>query len=80
MKFCPGEEMATDPVCGMFVPEDTDLTSVVDGQTYYFCSKTCQHKEGNILVCLSKEEASWNQVVYDYDWYRDAPPKSKSSF
>ena len=36
--------MPTDPVCGMFVPEDTDLTSVVDGQTYYFCSKTCQQK------------------------------------
>ena len=28
----------------MFVSEDTDLTSVVDGQTYYFCSKTCQQK------------------------------------
>ncbi len=36
--------MPTDPVCGMFVPEDTDLISVVDGQTYYFCSKTCQQK------------------------------------
>jgi Cu+-exporting ATPase len=28
----------------MFVPEDTDLKSVIDGQTYYFCSKTCQQK------------------------------------
>lgn len=36
--------MATDPVCGMFVPEDTDLVSVIDGQTFYFCSKTCQQK------------------------------------
>ncbi|MEM0156375.1 MAG: heavy metal translocating P-type ATPase [Thermoplasmataceae archaeon] len=36
--------MPTDPVCGMFVPEDTDLKSVIDGQTYYFCSKTCQQK------------------------------------
>lgn len=36
--------MPTDPVCGMFVPDDTDLTSVVDGQTYYFCSKGCQQK------------------------------------
>ncbi|MCL4315250.1 MAG: cadmium-translocating P-type ATPase [Candidatus Thermoplasmatota archaeon] len=36
--------MPTDPVCGMFVPEDTDLKSAVDGQTYYFCSKTCQQK------------------------------------
>ena len=36
--------MPTDPVCGMFVPEDSDLFSVIDGQTYYFCSKTCQEK------------------------------------
>jgi Cu2+-exporting ATPase/Cu+-exporting ATPase len=28
----------------MFVPEDTGLKSVIDGQTYYFCSKTCQQK------------------------------------
>lgn len=28
----------------MYVSEDTDLKSVIDGQTYYFCSKTCQQK------------------------------------
>ena len=39
--------MPTDPVCGMFVPEDTDLKSVIDGQTYYFCSKSCQQKYGS---------------------------------
>ena len=33
--------MPTDPVCGMFVPEDSDLFLEVDGQRYYFCSKTC---------------------------------------
>lgn len=36
--------MPTDPVCGMFVPEGGNLTSSIDGQTYYFCSKTCQQK------------------------------------
>ena len=36
--------MPTDPVCGMFVPESTDLFSDTDGQRYYFCSKTCLHK------------------------------------
>lgn len=36
--------MPTDPVCGMFVSEDSDLKSVIDGQTFYFCSKTCQLK------------------------------------
>ena len=33
--------MPTDPVCGMFVSEDSDLFLDVDGQRYYFCSKTC---------------------------------------
>lgn len=36
--------MPTDPVCGMFVPEETDLKAVIDGQTYYFCSKACMQK------------------------------------
>ncbi len=34
--------MATDPVCGMYVDERTSqLTAVVRGRTYYFCSETC---------------------------------------
>src|SRR5438094_7046454 len=37
----PTEAMATDPVCGMYVDEGTDLTAVVRGRKYYFCSETC---------------------------------------
>lgn len=33
--------MPTDPVCGMFVPETSDLFVEMDGTKYYFCSKTC---------------------------------------
>lgn len=33
--------MPTDPVCGMFVPETSDLFFDKDGERYYFCSKTC---------------------------------------
>lgn len=33
--------MPTDPVCGMFVPETSDLFVERDGEKYYFCSKTC---------------------------------------
>ncbi|MEM0135628.1 MAG: heavy metal translocating P-type ATPase [Thermoplasmatales archaeon] len=36
--------MPTDPVCGMYVPEEGSLTSTIDGQTYYFCSKNCMEK------------------------------------
>lgn len=34
--------MPTDPVCGMFVPDASNLVSEIDGQKFYFCSTTCQ--------------------------------------
>ena len=36
--------MPTDPVCGMYVPDDSSIYSVQDGQKYLFCSKECQYK------------------------------------
>src|SRR3989442_1555766 len=33
--------MATDPVCGMYVDEGTQLPAVVRGRKYSFCSETC---------------------------------------
>ncbi|PYB67885.1 cadmium-translocating P-type ATPase [Thermoplasma sp. Kam2015] len=36
--------MATDPICGMYVPETSDLYVDRDGTRYYFCSKTCMDK------------------------------------
>ena len=36
--------MPTDPVCGMYVPEDSSIYSVQDGQKYLFCSKECQYR------------------------------------
>lgn len=34
--------MARDPVCGMFVDEESAVwKTVVDGKTYYFCSEQC---------------------------------------
>ena len=36
--------MAIDPICGMQVDEETGLTSVVDGESYYFCCQNCQTK------------------------------------
>ncbi|MEM0139185.1 MAG: cation-translocating P-type ATPase [Ferroplasma sp.] len=36
--------MAVDPVCGMYVSEDTELYSDKDGKRYYFCSKGCKDK------------------------------------
>jgi P-type Cu+ transporter len=36
------EDMATDPVCGMFVEEKPDsIQHTVDGRKYYFCSTQC---------------------------------------
>jgi Cu+-exporting ATPase len=36
--------MATDPVCGMTVPEDTRFRHVHQGTTYLFCSEQCARK------------------------------------
>ena len=35
--------MATDPVCGMTVDENSaEATSTYKGKTYYFCSEDCK--------------------------------------
>ncbi|HYB44992.1 MAG TPA: heavy metal translocating P-type ATPase [Nitrososphaerales archaeon] len=36
-----GAENLKDPVCGMYVNEDTKLRADVRGTTYYFCSESC---------------------------------------
>ena len=34
---------ATDPVCGMtVVPNTTDITAEIDGETYFFCAEGCR--------------------------------------
>ncbi|MCL4348642.1 heavy metal translocating P-type ATPase [Ferroplasma acidiphilum] len=36
--------MAVDPVCGMYVSEDSKIYSDRDGTRYYFCSQGCKDK------------------------------------
>ncbi|QRF74972.1 putative copper-exporting P-type ATPase A [Thermoplasmatales archaeon] len=36
--------MPTDPVCGMYVPETSNIYTVVDGEKIYFCSKSCMQE------------------------------------
>lgn len=36
--------MPTDPICGMFVPESSDLHIDKEGQRFYFCSQGCMDK------------------------------------
>ncbi|MHB1708373.1 MAG: heavy metal translocating P-type ATPase [Thermoplasmataceae archaeon] len=36
--------MPTDPVCGMYVPEDSSIFTMVDGEKIYFCSKSCMQE------------------------------------
>ena len=36
--------MPTDPICGMHVPQNSDITLEQDGQKYYFCSTGCRIK------------------------------------
>jgi Cu2+-exporting ATPase/Cu+-exporting ATPase len=46
--------MPTDPVCGMFVPDSTDLVYEKDGEKYYFCSTTCLETFKSPEVEISK--------------------------
>lgn len=36
--------MPTDPVCGMFVPDTSNLKLTKDGRDYFFCSTDCLNK------------------------------------
>src|SRR3954447_12236652 len=36
--------MAVDPICGMTVDEGTAISSVRDGETFWFCSPSCKAK------------------------------------
>jgi Cu+-exporting ATPase len=35
-------KMVKDPVCGMEVSKDTKFKSEYNGNTYYFCSRSCK--------------------------------------
>src|SRR3972149_4144909 len=36
--------MATDPICGMTVDDQSALSAERDGETFYFCSRHCREK------------------------------------
>ena len=59
--------MPTDPVCGMFVPETTDLVYEKDGEKYYFCSSTCletfKSPEIEISKIRSKIIVAWSLSI-----------------
>ncbi len=38
------ETQATDPVCGMKVSRDDAVSSEYQGQSFFFCSESCQKK------------------------------------
>ena len=39
-----GEETFRDPVCGLYVSEETAVIGRHDGQRHYFCSMNCLEK------------------------------------
>jgi YHS domain-containing protein len=40
----PRPEKVRDPVCGLMVEKDPELSAAYKGQTYYFCSKADREK------------------------------------
>jgi YHS domain-containing protein len=43
-KSDPGEETHRDPVCGVYVSEESAVIGRHDGQRHYFCSMDCLEK------------------------------------
>jgi YHS domain-containing protein len=39
-----GEDLVKDPYCGTYVPESSEFTANIDGETLCFCSKECLEK------------------------------------
>lgn len=55
----PHAVMATDPICGMTVDEQTAITAVRDGVTSYFCCEGCRRKFlGDGLLSISPSAAA----------------------
>ena len=40
----PGIETHRDPVCGVYVSEETAVIGRLDGERHYFCSMNCLEK------------------------------------
>lgn len=40
----PGIETFRDPVCGVYVSEETAVIGRLDGERHYFCSMNCLEK------------------------------------
>lgn len=36
--------MVKDEACGTYVPNETAIREVIDGEERFFCSKDCRHK------------------------------------
>lgn len=56
-----GPETKKDPVCGMEVSEDTELTHKHDGAIYYFCSSHCLEQFGKNTKAYLGDAASAKQ-------------------
>ncbi|OWP56135.1 MAG: ATPase [Thermoplasmatales archaeon B_DKE] len=59
--------MPTDPVCGMYVPETSNIYTVVDGEKIYFCSKSCMQEYTSPDVrersLKSRLEVAWTFAI-----------------
>ena len=41
------KEMVQDPQCHTYIPKETTLRTIIDGEVYYFCSQECLDKYKN---------------------------------
>ncbi len=38
------DDLVKDPVCGVYVPVKTAISTIVDGKQVYFCSENCRKR------------------------------------
>ena len=68
-----GGETVQDPVCGMEVdPQETDYRTEHDGETYYFCSESCEESfdpaEANTTIREQATSLSGWKALADKQW------------
>lgn len=57
--------MATDPICGMEVSENTEKKLIHNGKTYYFCGLSCLRKfaEQHNIELEKEQKFSWFSLI-----------------
>jgi Cu+-exporting ATPase len=72
--------MATDPICGMTVDQQTALQCVVDGRTHYFCSDHCRQKFLSAVPQMTSPAVKALCCGHAQEQAKSEPPKHSQEY